>query len=274
MKGNKTKNRISGCSFSLQGLDHIIMGNRPCEDSSFSQRFRCKKEHEYVLIGIADGVGSCRCSRIASNRVIEVVHHQIVREIKAGITPDCIMIERAMQAAHDALISTAEELNLPNTDELGTTLDIVLMDENGKAFIGHNGDGGIIILHRTGAIESTAKMNTPSGAVYTVDWESKDKKHAWAIHVTHNVAAIFVATDGIYDYLTDSGSGFRPEFLRQNHFLESWKKQSRLRRTASRLMHKMIQRTPSVLVTGDDITLAMAGFPGWIEPAAKKAGII
>ena len=80
MKCKKNKNRISGCSFSVQGSDHIAMGNKPCEDASFSLRLHFKKEPEHVLIGSADGVGSCLHSRIASHKVLEAVHHQIVHE--------------------------------------------------------------------------------------------------------------------------------------------------------------------------------------------------
>ena len=271
MNSSRHSDHLYGFAFSEIGSAHIAMGNNQCEDSSLFQLLRSPKGKRYALLITADGVGSCRYAKEASNEVVEAAGSMIIQEIKEGFLPDRSMMKRAMETAEKSLICASERLKTPNTNELGTTLDIVLLDENGKVLLVHNGDGSIILLHRSGAIETTAKMNAPNGAVYTVDWLNAKNEHAWFIHESHNIACVISATDGVYDYMTYAGIGLNTNFFEKTRLLDTWKTKAQLNKRAEQLIRNMCKS--QLRITNDDMTLAIAGFSRSTSIAAKRAGI-
>jgi serine/threonine protein phosphatase PrpC len=157
----------------------------------------CSTKNGWVVAAIADGVGSCKYSDVASFMAVDVSVRVCVDEInKTGDKCDLLkVIENAFTQAEMAIDQYSLSKNHLITD-YDTTLSLVVYDGKHVAY-GHSGDGGIIGLTTEG---DYVKITMPqkSEGIYVIPLRAgKDK---WVIdHAKEEFASILLATDGVYD---------------------------------------------------------------------------
>ena len=176
-----------------QGTYHIKNGI-VCQDAHLFIR----KDKNFVVAAVADGLGSEKYSDVASKIAVKVVCEQcaaklntkskeveILREIKASFFS-------ALTAIEDAADQNGHDL-----DQYDTTLSVaILIDET--LYYGHSGDSGIIALGVDGQYEAVTKQQRDEDdrvfpLFFREHWEFKK--------FVKPVAAVFLGTDGMYEIL-------------------------------------------------------------------------
>ena len=177
--------------FSTVGSSHIKTGT-VCQDANKA----IKLDNGIVVAAIADGVGSCQFSDVASSIAVEIALRVCSDEIGANENCDLIMIiEKAFTQAEREIDNHSLALNHLITD-YDTTLSLAIYDGK-RITYGHCGDGGIIGLTSDG---DYLKITSPQRAegLYVVPLRAG--KDAWVFGtVEEELACVLLATDGIYD---------------------------------------------------------------------------
>jgi serine/threonine protein phosphatase PrpC len=115
-------------------------------------------ENGWVVAVIADGVGSCKYSDVASSIAVDTSVRVCLDEIKTGgENVDLLMIiNKAFTQAEREIDERSLSENHP-LSEYDTTLSLVIYDGKHITY-GHSGDGGIIGLTNAG---DYVKITTP-----------------------------------------------------------------------------------------------------------------
>ena len=183
---------IRSYGFSSVGSSHSKKGVG-CQDAN-----NCVlTENGWVVAAIADGVGSCKYSDVASAIAVNVSVRVCVDEInKDGDQCDLLkVIEKAFtQAEREIDNRSFSEGHL--ITEYDTTLSLAIYDGKHVTY-GHCGDGGIIGLTPEG---DYVKITLPqkSEGIYVIPLRAG--KDSWIIDCAkEEFASILLATDGVYD---------------------------------------------------------------------------
>ncbi|MCL2225993.1 MAG: protein phosphatase 2C domain-containing protein [Defluviitaleaceae bacterium] len=177
------------CGGSQTGKSHESK-NIVCQDAL------CHAEGDgFFVVAVADGLGSCKHSDIASRMATaETTAHcakNICRDMQDGEIIS--IIETAFDNANFSIKHFAGEF----LNEYDTTLTLAVYI-NGTVFFGHAGDSGIIALRRDGIFEAVTQPQLGSGygkerAVYPLAAKAK-----WVFgKYEHTAKAIFLMTDGV-----------------------------------------------------------------------------
>ena len=180
-------------NFSIQGRSHKKK-EMPCQDNSaiidISPAWKCAV--------VADGVGSCKNSEIASKIAVETV----TEIIKGGFPENGTdrdyqsLILTAGHFAANAIEKYVRENDEGNEKEYHTTLSLALVNSR-TAYYFSVGDSGIIGLDEdSGEWKIITKQdNDSTGGVYTLNFRS----HFKVGKIDFKPAAILAVTDGIYN---------------------------------------------------------------------------
>jgi len=214
------------CGDSQIGKSHEISGTK-CQDA-----FSCFSRDSIVFAAVADGLGSCKYSDIASC----MASHDAVTFCSQNITKNLsdeqviAIIKTSFDRANLAIKQKAGD----ELDEYDTTLTLVVVIE-GNVYFGHAGDSGIVALRSDGIFEEVTKAQHGSGygmerPVYPLASESH-----WVFRkYEHPSKAIFMMTDGMLNkaippllsgqkYQTDNKYLFYLyDNLQKNPDVESW----------------------------------------------------
>ena len=152
--------------FSLQGKDHIKYG-KPCQD--FSAVDEVSKS--WKIIAVADGIGSCKhsevASRIAVETVIDLIKKQFPRSDADEKVYESLMLS-AMNGAANAIEEYVEKNDSSNASEYHTTLTVAVVSKK-ALYYANAGDSGIIALDESGEYHVvTTKQNSEDGAVFAM----------------------------------------------------------------------------------------------------------
>jgi len=151
----------------------------------------------WVVAAVADGVGSCKYSDVASAIAVDVSVQVCLEEIKNdGDKCDLLQtIEKAFTQAERVIDNHSLSEGHFITD-YDTTLSLVIYDGKQITY-GHSGDGGIIGLTKTG---NYVKITTPQKkeGVYVIPL--REGKDSWIINrADGDFSSVLLATDGVYD---------------------------------------------------------------------------
>ena len=183
---------IFSYGFSTTGSSHSRKEIK-CQDANKI----IKLDNGAVIAAIADGVGSCAYSDIASSIAVDISARVCADEITSnGDGCDMLnVIEKAFTQAEREIDKRSLSDNHPIT-EYDTTLSLVIFDGKHISY-GHCGDGGIIGLTVDG---NYVKITSPqkSEGIYVIPLRAG--KDTWIIgRAKEEFAGILLATDGVYD---------------------------------------------------------------------------
>jgi len=182
---------IYSYGFSLVGSSHLKKGIG-CQDSNKTVTLN----NGIAIAAIADGVGSCKYSDVASSIAVDVSVRVCFDEIKANGGGDLLkVIEKAFTQAEREIDERSLSENHPIT-EYDTTLSLVIYDGKHITY-GHCGDGGIIGLTNDGDYVKTTSPQKSEG-IYVIPLRAG--KDTWIIgKAEEEFAGVLLATDGVYD---------------------------------------------------------------------------
>lgn len=172
-----------------------IENNTPCQDSC-SYKISDKG---YTVAAVADGLGSCKHSDVASQIAAESVVNVCAGKLEPEMNETEILeiMKNAFMVA-DANIFNTVNANDGNHSEYETTLCLAVYD--GKTlYYGQAGDSGMIALTSEGEyIPVTSQQRDDEGAVYPLSFGLG----SWVFgKVEKDVSAFALMTDGILDTL-------------------------------------------------------------------------
>lgn len=181
---------------SFIGTSHIKKGT-VCQDYSAASILK----NNWVVVAIADGVGSAKHSDIASKLAVETIINvcksYLIEESFNHINIEKILVY-AYTMANLKIATYVHEKN-EEIEDYDTTLDCVIYNGD-SVFYGHSGDGGIIGLTVDGEfIKITCPQKGEDGnsviplraGVSSWEFGCLDKRFV----------SVLLATDGIYDTL-------------------------------------------------------------------------
>jgi len=177
--------------FSAVGSSHLKNGT-VCQDANKVLTL----DNGVFVAAIADGVGSCQFSDIASSIAVDVSLRVCAEQIEADSNCNLLaVIEKAFERAEREIDEYSLSKNHLITD-YDTTLSLAIYDGKNLAY-GHCGDGGIIGLTNDGDyIKITSPQKTDGMFVVPL----RAGKDSWVIESSqHKFASLLLATDGIYD---------------------------------------------------------------------------
>ncbi|MDR2546718.1 MAG: protein phosphatase 2C domain-containing protein [Lachnospiraceae bacterium] len=174
------------------GSSHMekVVGN---QDSIKTERL----ENGTVIAAVADGVGSCKYSDIASSIAVETSVRVCSEEIMSvSDAPDLLhIIQKAFSYAEQEI----DKRSLSDGNliiEYDTTLSLVIYDGKNVAY-GHSGDGGIVGLSSDGDYMKITEPQKKEN-VYVIPLRAG--KDTWIINKAEgNFTSVLLATDGVYD---------------------------------------------------------------------------
>jgi len=183
---------IHSYGFSVIGSSHEKQGTK-CQDAN---KIR-KLANGTVIAAVADGVGSCKYSDVASQIAVDV--STAYCESNLNICGFADLIEAAFVQAELEIEKQSMQDNQP-LPEYDTTLDLVIYDGK-RITYGHCGDGGIIGLTNKGDyIKVTTPQKKDGMFVIPLRSGSKDKNNTWVFGCAEDdLASVLLATDGVYD---------------------------------------------------------------------------
>lgn len=152
------------------------------------------------VAAIADGLGSERYSDIASKIAVESVIQSLDEGIKEDFDDNDIieLFRKCYIKAYDEICSKAKD-DGNDINQYDTTLSLVYYRKD-KIYWGHSGDGGIIVLNKSGEYKViTNKQRDENGFVFPLCFKDK-----WDFGITENVASVLLATDGMLETLFPS----------------------------------------------------------------------
>ena len=178
--------------FSIEGSSHKSQ-EKPCQDAN---KIVCLDDGA-VIAAVADGVGSCKYSDVASQLAVDTAVDYCVSKIESGVDKGNLLnlIQEAYMEAESAIDKRSASDNKP-LSEYDTTLSMVIYDGKLVTY-GHCGDGGIVGLTTKG---DYLKITTPqkTDGIYVIPLRAG--KDTWVFgQVEDEVASVLLATDGVYD---------------------------------------------------------------------------
>lgn len=190
------KNKIAYFGFSQQGKSHIE-SNTPCQDRCGGEYVQ---ESNYLILAVADGVGSCALSDLGADTAVHAVVDFIRKEIlksdskKLDSTLAGSMLRNAMQFAYDQ-VESAAMVNEQLLYSLQSTLTVAVYDGT-DLYFAHAGDDGIVALTKEGtlALATTRHKGEEASSVYPLQGKSM-----WQFGMVPNTVAFVMATDGVLD---------------------------------------------------------------------------
>ena len=194
MTGNIDQFITYGCS--QQGRQHIKM-NKPCQDSNIRRTL----SNGWILVAIADGVGSAKRSELGSREAVDAIASFC--ELAFPVDACCInlksMMRTAMNYALKKVYEKAEAYELP-AEALDTTLSVILW--NGSRYVfGHSGDGGILGMHVDGRMEQLTHPLKGEDGVSVLPLRAGYQN--WYIDAgDDDFVSFLLMTDGMYDIFT------------------------------------------------------------------------
>ena len=191
---------------SIRGYSHEI-SNMPMQDSFAALEL----DNGWIVLAVADGVGSKPYSDIGAQKAVEAVVNHINNFW--GYYIDDASVETMLYAAYQSACAEIFEQALKDKasiHEYSTTLHTVIFSD-GLLYIMHAGDGGIAILTEEGEYKKiTSPMKDTDGEA-VIPLQAGPEK--WQFVVSHDRAqSVIVATDGFWDKLCPSildGYGYK-----------------------------------------------------------------
>lgn len=193
--------KIRHFAISQQGDSHVKSGNN-CQDASGARRISNENlKLELAVVAIADGVGSCDYSEFGSKIAVETVLDMLGRGLASlpELSQEAVLalIKTAFQQACDNIESEAAEKELPFL-LFDTTLTVAVLVEDGRCYVGHIGDDGIVALFADGTYGMITTRIEGEEANSVVPLSSGEEN--WQFGVTNKtVAALALMTDGLLD---------------------------------------------------------------------------
>lgn len=121
-------------SYGISSVGKVRKNN---EDAYFHQNYEIG--HLKNLFIIADGMGGHSGGEIASKLAVDTVIH-LAQDFQGE---ELMVIEFAVQSANLKIFD--ESIRDASLFGMGTTIDVVTMNEKGRIFIGHVGDGRVYV---------------------------------------------------------------------------------------------------------------------------------
>lgn len=181
--------------FSLQGKDHIKY-DRPCQDFSAVDEI----SKSWKIIAVADGIGSCKHSEVASKlaveTVIDLIKRQFPRSDADEKTYKSLMLT-AMNGAANAIEEYVEKNDSSNASQYHTTLTVAIVSKK-ALYYANAGDSGIIALDENGKYHVvTTKQNSADGAVYAMPAHRRFEIGK----ANFDPVAVLCMSDGVLDHV-------------------------------------------------------------------------
>lgn len=184
---------ISGYAFSKQGISHRSR-NIPCQDSSVYFKL---SEH-WHLIAVADGVGSCKHSDIASQIAVDTLCRFIGYAFPFHAKEEDLI--SLLRTAFHASANFVEKYVIKKGEtlqEYHTTLCAAIYNDSGDLYYANAGDSGIIALGYNGIYQILSqKSQNEYGEVYPLSSRRFEIGKA-----DFRVAAAACLTDGLLDWI-------------------------------------------------------------------------
>ena len=187
---------IQTYGFSLIGTSHEEKEDGVCQDSHGIT----KLSNGTVIAAVADGVGSCKYSDIASKIAVTTSLNVCEAGIMSNQSNDVISLIKEAFTKAESEIEAHSIANNHTMSEYHTTLTLVIYDGKHISY-GHCGDGGIIGLTTKGDYVQITTPQKDEG-IYVVPLREKER---WIFGTPEEkLASILLATDGVYDELLPS----------------------------------------------------------------------
>jgi len=163
---------------------------------------------DHLLLGVADGVSSCRLSRIGSEHALAAIYAHVDKALlESGGTPSPDILAHAMANAHYALQSLADQTGAA-IDDYATTVATVLIGPT-TIHAANIGDSSLAYLTKTrsAANPDTATLLPLCSAPQQDDGVTPITFPNWntflqlASHPVDGIEAVLLATDGAEDFL-------------------------------------------------------------------------
>lgn len=181
-------------NYSIQGKSHIER-NKPCQDASGIKVIR----RGICMAVVADGVGSCKHSDIASKLAVKAAMDYVSENLGKRTDDDIILdcLREAYQFALDTILKHIKK-EQGNPADYDTTLHTAIYFKR-KIIYGHAGDGGIIIRDRDGVskVITVPQKGTDGSSVRPL----RSGNTSWEFGVYSDVAGVLLATDGMLEGL-------------------------------------------------------------------------
>lgn len=209
---NSTKCFVYGAS--VQGLSHKEI-QKECQDYNGFKQVKSKGGKNYVIAGVADGVGaymnSAMGAKVAIETAINYIEKSLVQNKSSKWDLEIILpiLESSFDKAYDSVINVADERGYsPLT--LATTLSVIVYDGEHACF-GHIGDSGIVALYSNGTIELVTSKNRDAHS-QIVSTLLNPKENWEFIGLDQSISALFLMTDGILETYVVNGNVYWPSF--------------------------------------------------------------
>lgn len=188
-------------AISQQGDSHVKSGKN-CQDASGTRRIVNENlKLELAVAAIADGVGSCDYSEFGSKTAVETVLDMLGRELASlsELSQEAVLalIKAAFQQACDNIESEAAEKELPFL-LFDTTLTVAVLVEDGRCYVGHIGDDGIVALFADGTYSMITTRFEGEEANSVVPLSSGEENWQFGV-ASKTVGALALMTDGLLD---------------------------------------------------------------------------
>ncbi len=177
------------------GTSHVGAG-RPCQDS-----YKVARGDGLTVAAVADGLGSCGHSQVASAKAVGSLCEFILAEAPADPSPQ-VMSALMVAAFNHSLKAVSDELSAKgiDLDDAHTTLTAVAIFDGGFVW-GHSGDGVVVALEPDGSYKVVCepdKAGDKPNVTYpfTLGWK------VWHVgYYDHAPASLLLATDGVGDVI-------------------------------------------------------------------------
>lgn len=179
------------------GMSHASRGEA-CQDASAAFEI----PGVGAVVAVADGLGSCPRSGVASRIAIDVVERELGSMPLPGSGEDALgvaeaFIKVAFAKALDAISRRADADGLPWSDYL-TTLSVAFFNGRGVSW-GHSGDGALIGVTSFGtALKLTEEQNAGSRSVVH-PLQSGPSKWVFGRDGQEEYCTVFATTDGLLE---------------------------------------------------------------------------
>jgi len=185
---------IYSYGFKIKGKSHE-QDNTPCQDAYYVLKCR----DDVVIAAVADGLGSCEHSDIASQIAVERSVEYCRENLQTNDTKNVKVsdvIRKSFVVATDAIEDKVQETGGDLSQYLTTLSLAVLL--NDTLYYGHAGDSGIIALTHKGRFEKvTEQQQDEDDGVFHLRFSDK-----WQFgQFEEKVCSVLLATDGILFYL-------------------------------------------------------------------------
>lgn len=176
----------------------------PCQDF-------CAIEHvgDFAVAAVADGVGSCGHSALGAEEAVRTAVACCAGRLRSDMDASRLigLMTEAFFEAYRAVAQRALKEGIGDVKELDTTLTLALWDGSRLAW-GQAGDSGMIVARGTGEYLRVAEQQRDGeGRVYTL----RCGPDTWEFGVEDDIAAVLLATDGLYERICHPLLGYRDE---------------------------------------------------------------